>query len=123
MAYESRIYVVNKFDTKGFDECVKNYYSCETIAVFNLCRIDDEILGMIQNNAETDCYIWDNEGNPTHTDKYGKGMIEMSLEEALKIFIHAKNFYDYRRYTPIVGLLSGFNLNEWSNLVVLHYGY
>ena len=122
MAYESRIYVVSKSDMKGFDEKVKDYRMSEIISSFNLCRIDDEILGMIQNNPETDCYIWTEDG-PTHTDKYGKGMIEIPFEEAVKIFIHAKNFYDYRRYAPLAGMLMGFNPKEWNDLVVLHFGY
>lgn len=122
MAYESKIIVVDKYDTKGFDEKVADFYGCQEIASIKLSCIDDEILGMIQEYPETDCYIWD-DGEPTHTDKYGKGMTEIPLEEAVKIFIHAKNCFDYRRYSPCAGLLMGFDPKRWDNLVVLHYGY
>ena len=122
MAYESRIYVVSKTDMMGYEEQVKDYKMCEIIASFNLCRIDDEILGMISHYPESDCYLWV-DGEATATDRYGEHFTEIPLDKAIEIFIHAKNFYDYRRYTPVASMLTGFNPKEWKDLVVLHYGY
>ncbi|MBO7733886.1 MAG: hypothetical protein J6S67_15085 [Methanobrevibacter sp.] len=120
--YESKIFVVMKSDTKGWDENVKDYFMCEEIATFKLCGIDSDILAKIKSFPDSDCYIWDGE-NPTVTDKYGDRLKEIPLGEAVKIFGYASAVHDYRRYEPCASLLRGFNPQEWENLVVLHFGY
>ena len=122
MAYESRILVVNKFDSKGFDKEVKDFFACEEITRFNLCRIDNDILLKVIAFPPTDCYIWE-DGKPTAKDRYGDPIREIPLKEAVKIFTYASAVHDYRRYEPCASLLRGFNTSEWGDLVVLYYGY
>lgn len=122
MGYENRIYVVNKYKTKGFDESVKDYFGCELVAMFNLCGIDNDVRDKIESYPDTDCYIWVND-KPTTTDCYGRAIKEIPLTEAVKLFGYASAVHDYRRYEPCASLLRGFNPQEWENLVVLSYGY
>ena len=123
MAYESRIIVVSKFNTKGYDEEVKDFYACEELARINLCRIDDEVLGRIKSYPASDCYIWD-QGKPRAKDYYGDLMTEIPLKDAIKIFAYATSISDYRRYEPCLSLLKGFDTAGWEDsVVVLHFGY
>lgn len=122
MGYENRIYVVSKYNTKGWDESVRDYFACEVIATFNLCCIDNEIRDKIESFGDTDCYIWVNDKETT-TDCYGKPIKEIPLKEAVKIFNYATAVYDYRRYEPCASLLRGFDPSLWDDLVVLSYGY
>lgn len=122
MGYENRIYVVNKYKSKGFEESVKDYFACEVIATFNLCGIDCDIRNKIESFPDTDCYIWVND-TPITTDCYGRAIKEIPLKEAIKIFSYASAVHDYRRYEPCASLLRGFNPQEWDDLVVLSYGY
>ena len=55
MGYENRIYVVNKYKSKGFEESVKDYFSCDEIATFDLSGIDYDLRKKIEAYPDTDC--------------------------------------------------------------------
>lgn len=122
MAYESRIYVVEKFSMNCWDEEVKDYLACETIAEINLCRIDDDVLEKIKSYPNTDCAVWVNDARKVK-DCYGDFIKMIPLKDAVKIFSYASAVHDYRRYEPCASLLRGFDPQAWGELVVLHYGY
>lgn len=121
MGYESRLYIVDKstltYDIDGSD---RRY--AQIIAQFDLCKIDNSVFMDIDRYSETDAYIYV-DGNLTYTDCYGAVLTEIPLKDAIKIFSKAVKEHDYRRYKPCLGLLKGFDPTQWTDLVVLHYGY
>lgn len=115
MGYESKLYVVNKYDRNWCDEKWG-----EVIASFDLCCVP---INFAQYPA-TDCYIIADDGNRVTEDKYGSPLREIPVQDMIDMIEkEIKVDKDYRRYQPCLNLLKGFNLNDWENLVVLHYGY
>lgn len=116
MGYESRIYIVEKYGE-----------TAEKIAVFNLSNVP--ISSTIRTKyPATDCELY--EGDELITaDKYGEPLREIPLSdlaELIKAEIikdQQQDGYIYRRYLPLLGLLEGFNPNQWDALIALHYGY
>ena len=124
MAYESRFYLVQKGsvsesvrDTAGDDKVW-----AEKIAMFDLCsvpKVYDEIHGKYQ---PTNCYIYEN-NEMLLEDNYGDPLLEIPVKDMIEIIERALSKEYYRRYMPFLMMLKGFNLNDWSDLVVLHYGH
>ena len=123
MGYESRLYVVEKH--KNFYPSDNNMVWGEVVAVFDLCKcypVSDELCKYPNTNA----YIYADDGNTEILeDKYGEKLKEIPVKDTIKIIKKAmkNDNYSYRRYKPCLKLLEGFNLDEWNDLVVLHYGY
>lgn len=122
MGYESRLYVVNKTYCQGIRE--NEIYYAEVIAQFNLSKVP-MIVERIRKYDPTDVYIYKDNGNDVITeDDYGDPLIEIPIEDMIEIIEKVITSDDhYRRYAPCLQLLKGFFKWEWSNLVVLHYGY
>lgn len=127
MAYESRFYVVEKGlvsesirDTAGDDKVW-----AEKIAMFDLCSVPEVSNEVHSKYHPTDCYIYEDNGNDMIVDdKYGDPLIEVPIKDMIDIIgrVIPKTGY-YRRYLPFLAMLKGFSLNDWNNLVVLHYGH
>lgn len=121
MDYESRFYIVNSNKSIYKDE---GFYYGEIIAVFNMCKVPG-LYSAIKDYPKTDIFIYADDGNTRVTeDTYGEPLIEIPINDMI---YHLRNVIDsdapYRRYEPFLHLLLGFNIREWDNLVVLHYGY
>lgn len=118
MGYESKLYVVEK---KGnlFEE--KKQYA-EVIAVYNMSKFD-AFGGIFQNEA--DCYFYADDGDTeVTTDKYGDTIKEAPINEVIEYLEKYKSENEhYRRVEPLLNMLKGFNITEWNNLSVMHYGY
>lgn len=116
MGYESKLYVVDKHDWKGCDGKWG-----EVIASFDLCCVP---INFAQYPA-TDCYIIADDGNTRIIeDKYGDPLREIPIQDAIEMIEKVIETGDYyRRYKPCLNLFKGFNINNWENLVVLHYGH
>ena len=119
MGYESRLFVVNKTDTKD-----ERGTWCEVIATYNLCVVDNNVLQKILKHPDSDNYVLEGD-KYAHEDKYGKPLKEIPLENMITILQDAVNESDYRRYPACLAMLQAFKTQEtvWDNLVVLHYGY
>ena len=117
MAYESKFYIVEKGNMK-MDERVW----AEKIAMFDLCCVP-EISNIIRKKYQpTDCYIY--EGNEQLVeDCYGAPLLEIPVKDMIELIEDAIHTKYYRRYIPFLQMLKGFNLNDWGNLVVLHFGH
>lgn len=120
MGYESKLYVVEK-KSSIFNED-KRYG--QIIAMIDMCKLGDRFLKALNKYRPTDCYIYVDDGDEeTVEDKYGDPLVEIPVKDMVDILVELSQDEDYRRFAPAIGLLSGFNLNEWDDLVVLHYGY
>ena len=130
MGYESRLYVVNKWENSmklpiiiedvDYGERVWS----EIIAMMNVSKYP-EISNFMRKQPITDSYIYADDGN-THivSDRYGDVMTECSVEELLEVIQReVDKGEDYRRLMPLYSLLKGFDPKQWSNLRVLHFGY
>ena len=118
MGYESKLYVVNK---RGSLNGESKQWG-EIIAVFNMCKFGafNDIF-----TKETDCFIYADDGNTEITkDKYGDSLKEASIEKVIEYLENYKESQEhYRRVEPLLKLLKGFDLTEWEDLIILHYGY
>lgn len=123
MGYESRLYIVNKTTIRNLGD---TYFYAEQIASYDLSKTGE--YKVFHQYPATDCYIYDNDGNTEILeDCYGDKLIEIPVPDAIKIVEelitkYPKRPYHYR-WQPCLLLLKGFDLSQWDNLVVLHYGY
>lgn len=130
MGYDSRIYIVEKsryntpmnvvIDGEDYGERVWG----QVVASMNL-GVYPTVSNFMNSQPETDCYIYAEDGNTMIvTDRYDKVMRECSITELLEVVAkEVDEGIDYRRVFPLYGLLKGFDLRQWDNLRVLHYGY
>lgn len=121
MGYESRLYVVRKGNFRAEIEG-KEMFVAEKVAMFDLCKVPN-VSEKMREYPATDCYIYENGNNETIEDCYGEPLREIPICDAIKILEEAAEREYYRRYAPCIQMLKGFDLSEWENLVVLHYGH
>lgn len=118
MAYESKVYIVEKSDLLN-DEGKKYAH---VIAIFDLCKFEGfcDIFKTV-----TDCYFYADDGNTEVVeDKYGDPLVEATIEDVVKYlenYIEKEHYY--RRVAPVLGLLKAFKKDDWNNLFVLHFGH
>lgn len=118
MGYESRVYIVNKSNYECLVENGKVYAS--VVAMFDGCKWPALRSAF---HKETDCYIYGSDGSTKILkDCYGEALKEATIDEVIKAIENDKGEY-YRRTAPLLGLLKGFELADWNNLVVLHCGH
>lgn len=123
MGYESKLYIVQKYDITD-DEIGKKY--AEVLAVFNMCKFPD-LSDILTKQKETDCYIYADDGNTRIVeDKYDEKLTEASIPFVIstleKILDGGEN---YRRIYPLLNALRAFDeqKDKWGELAVLNYGY
>lgn len=122
MGYESKIYIVEK-SMIGKDVNGKRMWFGDVVASFRLSKtpIHQEICDRF---SPTDTYFYADDGNTEIIeDRYGKPLTEIPIPDLIDILERAENKGHYRRYTPLIRMLQGFDLTQWGNLIALHYGY
>lgn len=122
MGYESRLYIVQKYEHGISDDNGKVYG--EVIAMFNVCTFY-ELSNVLRDQPATNCYIFDGYKNITK-DLYGEPLTESSLPLVINTLEQIlTSGEDYRRIYPLLSMLKTFEeqKNRWGNLIVLHYGY
>jgi hypothetical protein len=121
MGYESRLYVVEKSMLLKDSDIGLRF--AEVIARFDLSKVY-AVSDIFRTYPKTDSFIYEDNGNTRIIDDcYGETLTEIPIKDAIEILENAASKDDYRRYAPIIALLRGFDLNQWGDLVVLHYGY
>ncbi len=130
MGYDSRIYIVEKsryntpmkvvIDDEDYGDRVWG----QVIAAMEMgvCPV---VSGLMRSKPETDCYIYAPDGNTmVVVDDYDKVMTESSIDELMEaVKAEMDRGENYRRLAPLYALLKGFDLKQWNNLRVLHYGH
>ena len=120
MAYESRLYIVQKHTNQERKSDGKVWG--EIIAVFNLCVANLDL----RKYPYTNCYIHTfGEDSTIEEDDYGKPLKEIPIKDMIEYIEEIQKIEDggYRRWRPCLQLLKGFDESQWNELVVLHYGY
>lgn len=119
MGCESRIYVVKK--ENFIDEWVGLRYA-QKIACVNM-----SVFPCLSSvfKKQTDCYIYADDGDTAITkDKYGNPLTEAPLSDVIEFLEdEVQRGETYRRIKPLLALLKNFDMEQWRNLVCLHYGY
>lgn len=119
MGCESRIYVVEK-SRLAPDEDGKRW--AEVVAVFNASKFPGlpEVF-----KRETDCFLYADDGDTRIIeDRYGDELTEAPISDVIKFLENeVQRGENYRRIKPLLALLKGFDMEQWDNLVCLHYGY
>ncbi len=118
MSYESKFFVVEKSTMPDYEN--ENYVYGQVVTGFNAGCIP--CIDEIKKYPLTNAYIYYND-EKVYEDKYGDKLIEIPIPDLIKIIRKASKNDNYRRYSPLLGLLKGFNLEQWNDIVVLHYGY
>lgn len=119
MGYESRLYVVHKLSRSEENGMIFG----EKVASFDLCKVSS-VAKDIRSYPKTDTYFYSDDGNtPIVKDLYDKPLTEIPIPDMIQILEKASSSINYRRFNPCIQMLKGFDLSEWKDLVVLHYGY
>ncbi|MCI8378658.1 MAG: hypothetical protein HFH72_09090 [Lachnospiraceae bacterium] len=117
MGYESRVYIMRKSNSMGG--------FAEEIAKFN-CR------GMSGNgwrelfSKPIDYKIFADDGNTEFDeDKYGEHLKYADFPTVIAWLEREVEKEDYRRLKPLLSLLKGFDLSQWTDgeMQIVHYGY
>ena len=121
MGYESRVFVVNRNEIKHNDG---NTYVCaEKIADIKMSCMGYGFTDLFDKKVDYELFI-DNEDEATQKDKYGNVMTYTDCKTVIdhleKLIADGEN---YRRLTVLLGLLRGFNEEQWNDIQVVHYGY
>lgn len=123
MGYESRLYIVEKFDTMIYDD--KKRFA-RIIAMFDMCKFP-ALSNVMRYKTETDCYFYADDRNTRVTeDCYGKPLTEATIKSVIDVLEkEIENGESYWRIFPLLSMLKtieerGFGNND---IVVLHYGY
>ncbi len=121
MGYESRFYIVEKSDLNVSTEFGLKW--AELIASFDLSKVYSISEPIRAKYPDTDSFFY-LEDKAIVEDMYGAPLKEVPITDLIDMIKHEIRTYDhYRRYQPFLALLQGFDLSEWRNLVVLHYGH
>lgn len=111
MGYESRLYVVKKTTSFGYNT---NLRWAEKIATFDLGKVP-AVSDKMRAYKSTGAFIY-------AKDDYGETLKEIPLADAIKILEDAATKDDYWRYKPCIALLKAVQEYEQGDIVVLHYG-
>lgn len=117
MGYESKIFVVNT--VHGFSN---EYIYAETIATIRMGCMTPDFHKLFRTEIDYEIYAED-DNHATSTDRYGDRIKSAKIKDVIKWLESEVIKDDYRRLRPLLGLLKGFNEEQWDELEVLHYGY
>ena len=123
MGYESKIYVVEKFDGMK-DNNGKCYAS--VVATFDMCKCP-ALANLFRYKPEASCYFYaDDRNTKVVEDCYGEPLTEATVKEVIEVLTKAiEDGYDYWRVYPLLSALMYIDEihNGYSGITIVHYGY
>lgn len=122
MGYESRIYVVNVCKTESLITGENIFTYADIVAVVNMSKMSSEFHKLFLDKIDYTIFAEDGDKD-TNKDRYGDIIKSADIQDVIEWLESEIERDDYRRLKPLLGLLKGFNREEWENLKVLHYGY
>lgn len=118
MGYESKIIIIERCEFEN------GYVAGIEIAQVNMCKMVYSSGFHELFDTPIDFDLYDNDDEPTRKDCYGDHCKMASVGTLAQWLREEVERDDYRRLKPLLGLLEGFNVNQWSGeLVAVHYGY
>lgn len=128
--YESRLYFVNAPTVKVANRSYPVFPV--VVAEYECGCMPYDFLYLFNAGEEINFNLYVNSCNDqgeevmveTMLDKYGAHCRMVKPDLIIKyIESHNDELLGYRRAAPLLGLLNGFDLTQWENLVVVHYGH
>lgn len=122
MGYESRVFVVNRSEHKGYGDG-KSYVYAEKIADIKMSKMYDGFTDLFDKEVDYKLYI-DSGNESTKIDKYGD---VITCTDCKTVIEYLENLIakgeNYRRIFLLLGLLKGINEEQWEEIQIVHYGY
>ena len=138
MGYESKIYIVNVRDHNrpALDKTTNKPILDENnrpiiykgygqiVAMMDMCKMgyDNGWRELFTEDIDYTIYA-ENGDEDTDTDCYGDHIKSGDINSIIGWLENQIKKDNYRRLKPLLGLLKSFNLEEWKDLQVVHYGY
>lgn len=128
--YESRLYFVNAPTVNTPNGC--HMLLPMVVAEYECCKMPYDFPYLFNAGEKINFNLYvvgcNDRGEEimveTMLDKYGEHCRMVKPDLVIKyIESHNDELLDYRRTAPLLGLLKGFNMDQWQNLVVVHYGH
>ena len=118
MSYESRIYVVDVRRRAGYT------FPCR-IAMMEMGAMPYHSGWKELFKTPIDYTLYEINGldEETQEDCYGEHIKSAKLEDVITWLENRIQTEEYRRFRPALGLLKGFDPDDWDCLEVLHYGH
>lgn len=127
MGYESRVYIVNEWDSEfNFIDTEIGKPLGEIIAKFDLCCVENGFIDVFKDEAK--CYIHESNGEAElviSKDHYGEPLTSASI---MDVYNNIK-YGEYWRTTVLKDFLHSIIVNrdilsrDFNSLKVYHYGY
>ena len=134
MGYEHKLIIAKR--TEITSPINKVIVCGEQIATYKCSRMPQSFYDLFHyHGTPIDFDLYTNNDEPTRTDPYGEHCKMLDLQTVIDhlhdIQTNNSEWSDYRRIPPIIGLLEGFNAEQWTanaptfkeSLVIVHYGY
>ncbi len=138
MGYESKVFVVNAvshntpkldkrtqepvLDKNGHPIMYRGYG--QIVAMIDMCKMGYDNGWKELFTKEIDYYIFAEDGDhDTNTDCYGEHIKSGDINAIIAWLENRIKIDDYRRLKPLLHLLKSFNLDDWEDLQIVHYGY
>ena len=117
MGYESRVIIARKGSIKGY---------AETIAEFNLSKVDGEFFNLFDKEYKGDFYDFYEGNTPIKEDRYGDPLKYATFNKVYKWLLDNACKANYRRYDLLLGAMNAVRTG-WAGLekdfILIHYGY
>lgn len=126
MGYESRLIVA---EPSSIFRNLDGHSYARVIATIDLCGMPCYFRDLLNDHwHDSGCYIYVGD-EEVATDYYGSPLVATDLATAIADLratdqrIIETEGERYRRIPPALGLLEGIDQSQWSNLLVMHFGY
>lgn len=122
MGYESRLIVVDRWETKSFDGKRVLTVWGDKIAQFDMGYVawNPNVVFTKPVDFPIGFDKWE---EPTYTDKYGKHCGMADIHTVINVVEALEKSDHYRRFKPLLGFLKSLDESEWDDLRVVHFGY
>ena len=126
MAYESRLFIVNRRESTNWNPLLGkdvDWVYGENIADIKMSAMrNEEFYALFDKEIDYKLFI-DNNEIDTDKDKYGEHLKYAKISTVVAWLEEELTKSNYRRLQPLLGLLRGFDERKWDELQVVHYGY
>ena len=121
MSYESRLYIMDRSVIERGPHWDAYVYA-QKIATIDMSSTPEGFVDLF--NEPIDYTIFVDGENDTDEDMYGDHLKYTSIENVIGwIKNELKQDGYYRRLMPLLGLLQGFDPEDWHELQIVHFGY
>ena len=118
MEHESKFYVVEKISFSFKNEKGLKFTNLPCFDIHKMCNTE-----WLPQFSKTDCFIFtDNENTEIVKNYYGDPVIELPINDLIKILENSRKLKKHRRTAQFLALLKGFDQSEFPHgLIALHY--